>query len=437
MGKRPVDWKATREAVCAPPDAIREHFPDSRFVFAGDCGGRMGPEDVGSDETALGANGQFTHEFRHAADLGRPYRYVFEGDVEDVSRQRIAGRASFVVHPAPWYVGVMVPSYFIDQKTGLNTAIVAVSNEGKVVAGVPVEDLDQADSVAQRTGAPKGNGFYTWDTTREETQVGTWNVTSGAEPVPLQIPFSSGGYFELTAVARDQAGHVTRTLTSFYVLGEGYTAWERFDHNRITLVPERNTYRPGDSARIMIQSPWERATALLTTEREGVRTHRQFALTSSQQYVTVPITEDDIPNVYVSVLLVKGRTSAEAERRRWAPGSRKDGSDPGKPSFRLGYVELKVDDGSKRLSLAVNADKEEYRPANTAAVKVQVKDFRGSPASSEVTLWAVDYGVLSLTAFRTPDVLRSGVPREVAAGRERRQPAAAHQPSRSDAEGRR
>jgi uncharacterized protein YfaS (alpha-2-macroglobulin family) len=148
----------------------------------------------------------------------------------------------------------------------------------------------------------------------------------------------------------------------------------------------------------MIQSPWERAVALLTTEREGVRTHRQFQLTSSQQSITVPITEDDIPNVYVSVLLVKGRTKDDTPD---------DGSDPGKPSFRLGYVELKVDDGSKRLSLSVDADKEEYRPANTAAVKVQVKDSRGNPASSEVTLWAVDYGVLSLTAFRTPDVLRS------------------------------
>ncbi len=378
----------------------------------------MGPEDVGADENVLGANGQFTMNFDTSADLGRPYRYVFEGDVEDVSRQRIAGRASFVVHPAPWYVGVMVPSYFIDQKTGLGTAVVAVSNDGKVAAGVPVEiSIKQIQWHSVRRA--EGNGFYTWDTTREETQVGTWNVTSGAEPVPLQIPFSSGGYFELTAVARDQAGHVTRTLTSFYVLGEGYTAWERFDHNRITLVPERNTYRPGESARIMIQSPWERATALVTTEREGVRTHRQFALTSSQEYVTVPITEDDIPNVYVSVLLVKGRTSAEAARGdgppraealtggQGPPDQSNDGSDPGKPSFRLGYVELKVDDGAKRLSLSVNADKEEYRPANTAAVKVQVKDFRGAAASSEVTLWAVDYGVLSLTAFKTPDVLRS------------------------------
>ena len=36
-----------------------------------------------------------------------------------------------------------------------------------------------------------------------------------------------------------------------------------------------------------------------------------------------------------------------------------------------------------------------------------MKDRQGRGAASEVTLWAVDYGVLSLTAYPTPDVLRS------------------------------
>lgn len=397
MGKRPVKWRASREQLCGAPNAIREHFTDARFLFGGDCDYRSGSEEVGGAETMLGNDGQLSVNLDTKVDQGRPYQYTFEGDVEDASRQHIAGRASFVVHPAPWYIGLMLPSDFVDQKTGFDSAIVTVSNEGTIVPGVTVQvTLQQVQWRSVRRA--EGQGFYTWETTRDETEVGTWTVTTAEKAVPLSIPLTSGGYFRVTAEAKDEDGHRTRTTTSFYSLGDGYTAWERFDHNRITLVPEKSTYKPGEAARIMIQSPWERATALLTTEREGVRSRLQFELTSAQQYVTVPISEADIPNVYVSLLLVKGRTKDDTPD---------DGSDPGKPAFRLGYVELKVEDKTKRLSMTVVANKAEYRPANTAKVDVDVKDFRGNPATSEVTLWAVDYGVLSLTAFKTPDVLGS------------------------------
>src|SRR6185436_11658225 len=146
----------------------------------------------------------------------------------------------------------------------------------------------------------------------------------------------------------------------------------------------------------MIKSPWESATALLTTEREGVRTWTEFELTSTQQTITVPISEKEIPNFYVSVLILKGRTKKDPD---------KDGSDPGKPAFRLGYVELKVEDATKRLAVDVKANRDEFRPASKAKIEVNVKDAKGKPSQSEVTLWAVDYGVLSLTGYQTPDVL--------------------------------
>ena len=338
--------------MCSAPDSIREHFTDARFVFAGDCDGSMGHEEVGSAETVLDGNGQFTATMATDVAQGRPYQYTFEADVEDLSRQHIAGRATVIVHPAPWYIGVLAPSFFVDQRAGVQTSIVAVSNEGAVVPGVGVQvTLQQVQWNSVRRA--EGQGFYTWETTRTTKDIGTWTVTTAADPVPLSIALQTGGFFELTAVAKDGDGRSTTTKTSFYSLGTGYTAWERFDHNRINLVPEKNTYKPGDSARIMIQSPWERATALLTTEREGVRTRREFDLTSTQQYVTVPITEDDIPNLFVSVLLVKGRTKDDTPD---------DGSDPGKPSFRLGYTELKVEDASKRLTVGVTRQQNGVSP---------------------------------------------------------------------------
>ena len=276
----------------------------------------------------------------------------------------------------------------------------------------------------------EGNGFYTWETERKEVPSGEWHLTSATDPVPLTADLPAGGYYVLEARADAGQGRFTVTRESFYALGRGYTAWQRYDHNRIDLVAERSTYKPGDTARIMIQSPWEQATALVTTEREGIRTHRQFALTSTQQSIDVPITEDAIPNIYVSVLLVKGRTKPLAE-----PAKEDDPSDPGKPAFRLGYVQLAVEDTSKRLTVAVAANKEEYRPANTATVTLDVKDRQGRGTASEVTLWAVDYGVLSLTAFRTPDVLGVRLREEGAAGPHRGHAPEDHLPPRRHAEG--
>ncbi len=415
MGARPVTWNFTRSPLADAPSAVHAKFPDDRWLFVGWSEEEDGPRETGPlkrDETKLAQTGDRVLQLDTKPDAGIPYSYTLEGDVEDVSRQHIANRASITVHPAPWYVGVRRPAYFIDQKTGLKTEIVTVAPDGKVAAGVPVTvTLTQIQWSSVRRA--EGNGFYTWDTERKKVPAGSWTVTTADAPVPLEIPIPNGGYFILEARANADAGRFATTTTSFYALGDGYTAWARFDHNRIDLVPERKIYKPGETARIMIQSPWEKATALVTTEREGIRSHRQFALSSTQQSISVPIEDGDIPNLFVSVLLVKGRTNAPpapstSEAPAAGPSSpENDTSDPGKPSFRLGYVELKVEDASKRLTVAVSANKEEYRPGNAAKVTLDVKDHQSRGSASEVTLWAVDYGVLSLTAYRTPDILRS------------------------------
>jgi uncharacterized protein YfaS (alpha-2-macroglobulin family) len=399
MAGRPVRWKATRDVTYSAPPAVLERFLSDQWTFVGydpeDTS--RGPEEVAGREATLDRTGEVAVTIPTPLTAGKPFRYTLEAEVEDVSRQRIANRASLLVHPAPWYIGVKRVPYFVDQKGGLQTSIVAATPEGQPVAAVPVTvTLQQVQWNSVRRA--ESGGFYTWDTERRVVDVGSWKVTTADEPVPLSIPIPSGGSFLLTARAQDSDGRSTSTVTEFYGLGAGYTAWRRYDHNRIDLTPERQTYKPGDTARIMIQSPWEQATALLTTEREGVRTHRRFALTSTQQTITVPITEADIPNVYVSVLLVKGRTKIDAPE---------DGSDPGKPAFRLGYVEIAVEDASRRLTTTVTANRDEYRPAHDARVRVELRDAKGLPAVGEVTLWAVDYGVLSLTSFQTPDVLRS------------------------------
>jgi uncharacterized protein YfaS (alpha-2-macroglobulin family) len=405
MGDRDVKWSYSKSLVYDVPAAVTDRFPAGQFAFLGwddESDGSVRSAQISSETAQLDEKGLLELPLETQKDAGRPYDYTLEGEVTDVSRQKIAGRASITIHPAPWYIGVKQPSYFAEAGKGIDTEIIAPDLRGTLVAGVEVTvtlSRIQWNSVRQA----EGNGFYSWQTTRRKIPAGEWKVTTTTSPVALHIPVADGGEYQLVASASDGQGRSTKTYVYFYAVGAGYTAWARYDHNRIDLVPERATYKPGDSARIMIKSPWDRATALLTTEREGVRTSNEFELTSTQQTVTVPILETDIPNVFVSVLLVKGRTTQTPSET----AGEDEESDPGKPSFRLGYVELKVEDARKRLKVDVKANKTDYRPASKARIDVDVHDVDGKPAASEVTLWAVDYGVLSLTGYHTPDVLES------------------------------
>jgi alpha-2-macroglobulin len=403
MAGKPMRWTFRRERLWDVPAKITDRYPYNRYTFLGwdwddeeeDDGSGEAPPQEG--EAQLDAKGELKLSLDTQADAGWPYSYTLEGVVTDVTRQQIAGRMSKRVEAAPWYIGVKTLPYFAEAADGIDTEIVAVGHDGLAVAGVKVHvTLKRIQWTSVRKA--EGNGFYTWETERKEIDAGEWNITTDSKPKPLKIPLKEGGRYMLVAKAEDGKGRSTATRAGFYALGAGYTAWERFDHNRIELVPEKTIYKPGETARIMVKSPWESATALLTTEREGVRTWTPFQLTSTQQTIEVPITEQEIPNVFVSVVLIKGRTKQDPD---------KDGSDPGKPAFRLGYVELEVEDAAKRLAVDVKANRSEFRPATKAKIEVDVKDAEGRPAASEVTLWAVDYGVLSLTGYSTPDVLKS------------------------------
>ena len=291
------------------------------------------------------AAGELALDLPTKLDAGVPYVYTLEADVEDVSRQHIANRASVTVHPAPWYVGVRRPELLPRSEDRPE------DRADRDLAGRPDRgrraDRGQADAdpVEQRAPRRRQRLLHLGD----RAEAGARRLVDGDhardKPVPLNAPLPSGGYFELEATAREASGRFAVTRTSFYVLGAGYTAWERYDHNRIDLVADKPRYKPGDTARIMIQSPWEQATALVTTEREGIRSHRQFALTSTQQSVSIPVTEDGH-----SRRLRLGAADQGAQRGvpaeppteapKGGPYAIEDPSDPGKPAFRLGYVEL-------------------------------------------------------------------------------------------------
>lgn len=350
-------------------------------------GGRL----AGSGEGKLGPGGELAVE-QELAFAPFPQSGVLEGEVTDVTSQAIANRSSFLLHPAPVYIGIESGAYFTEAGKPFRTSLIAAAIDGTPVAGKAVRvELVRREwhSVQEK----QEGAYYRYRSEAVDTVVQTREVQSATGPLALEFPLAAAGYYLLRASYTDAPGRTVTSGFGFYCLGGGFVAWERYDHNRMDLVPEKKRYRPGETARILVKSPWPEAEGFLTVERTGVIHSRPLRLSGSVQVVEVPVGRDHIPEVFVSVLLAKGRSAEKLE----------GGVDVGKPTFRLGYARLEIVPDEVGLKVSVASDKSEYRPQEKVTVDLQVRQRDGRGASAEVTLYAVDYGVLSLTGYRLPD----------------------------------
>ncbi len=106
--------------------------------------------------------------------------------------------------------------------------------------------------------------------------------------------------------------------------------------------------------------------------------------------VRVPIETNDAPNVFVSVTLLRGYESSPKQFQM--------------PEYRFGYCPLRVENSDWLLQLTVRPSATDYRPGDTVQVVTEVADMGKHPvAGAEVTLYAVDEGILSLTGYELPD----------------------------------
>jgi uncharacterized protein YfaS (alpha-2-macroglobulin family) len=389
MGGASAEW--TARAVEVTPTI--EGFED--YVFSGDESqawwdwSMPSSELLADGEGTLDGDGALPFELEVApSEEPRTLDVELEVQVTDPARQVIVNRAHVRVHPAAFYVGLRATTGIAKAGEPAAVHLVSVFPDGEVATGVPVdvEIVRRQWDVVRQKGM---DGRWTWVSTVDDQPVDTQTVSTKAQPAKVTWTPESGGYYVVKATARDEAGRTTQGEMGVYVAGAG-ASWARSDANVVELVPDKRQYSPGDTAHILVKSPKPGLKALVTVEREVVMDQWVVDLPDQAGTIDVKLGDEAAPNLFVSVLLVEGAPPA-------------DSPDAGMPAHYLGYTELDVSAESNRLDVAVSTDKQTYQPGENVTVTVDV-ERQGKPAkNAHVVLYAVDYGVLSLTAYETPE----------------------------------
>lgn len=233
-------------------------------------------------------------------------------------------------------------------------------------------------------------GFYSYEHSTRYQALGELcaGKTNAKGTVACVLPSKIKGEVIVRVVAKDDQGRESFTRGELSTRDGG--DWDAAsDSDRIDLIADKKSYEPGETANIRVQMPFREGTALIAVEREQVLEWRTQVLTAANSIVKIPLKSNYGPNVFVSVLVVRGRVADPAETAL---------VDLAKPAYKLGITNLTVGTKGYALDVKVAADKAVYQTRDKATVKVVVKSVDGKPLAkgAEVAIAAVDEGLLAL-----------------------------------------
>lgn len=379
-------------------------------------GYRFGPRQGYDGRTALGSESGVIGDSGTANSSqlsgdekvqGMAYRYRFESTVTDAGGQAISASGSTLVHPAQFYIGlsgVKNISGFPKKGDNLDFDYILTTPEGEIPEAtlLPSESKNKKITVEllredwKQTRQVGLNGQLITRYVREMVQEEAKTIDMKNQGSFSVLPTKGGAYI-LRLTTQDNKGRSVVTERSFYVSGSDWSYYYSQDSQEITLISDKEQYKVGDTAQIMMQSPLPKGIYLVTVEREGIIKHELLNVNEPTRVIDVPIEEEYLPVVYVTV--------SSYSVRQGEPTHDYESQDMDKPKGYFGATALHVDTSSREMNISVEMDKPSYRPGEEATITLTAT-VEGRPVSgAELTLMAVDRGVIDLINYHVPDPL--------------------------------
>jgi alpha-2-macroglobulin len=340
---------------------------------------------IGKNDFTTDKEGRFTSRFTNL-DLPEYGTLIAEATVTDGDGMTVSGRTETTVSNRGWFPGTKLDNYFYDDGADVRAETIVLATNGEPLAGVKAryELTRRTWNTVRRLGS--GNVFY-YDSEMKEEKVANCEVVSALTPVSCALkPKGEGSYYiKITTAHQGKTG--PERSESFWVSGPNSWAWgPRNNHDRIDIKPEKASYEFGEKARFIVQSPYKSGEALVTVERYGVIRHEVVKFSGGFWTYELPLEDSAyVPGVYVSVVMLKGRSAEKFE----------GGVDLGRPSFKMGYAQIQVSRQPTILKVEAKTAAR-FSPGDEVEVSLNVKDWKGRAVDGELAVTVVDDAVLQL-----------------------------------------
>ena len=252
------------------------------------------------------------------------------------------------------------------------------------------------NSVLQASDFSQGSAKYVTqviDETVEERP-----VLSTADVQHLHFDAREAGVYIVEVEAADRIGRKQTLRVDLFMGGDTPVTWAAPPSQTIAVSTDKDAYAPGETATLVIQSPFQTARALaIVEEPEGRFRYDWVDIANGFGRYAVPIRKPQMPRLAVHFLVMRGRLPDSGV----APAAP---FDQGKPVTLAATKWVTVTPVQHRVEVTLESPRS-ARPGEEIEVVLKLADVDKHPLAGAAVFWMVDQAVLSLAKEQPLDPL--------------------------------
>jgi hypothetical protein len=360
-----------------------------------------GPGPIIKRETIkTDATGKASLTFDTPQDSGQDLEYRIEARVTDASRREITGsgtarvtRERYYVYPEPAHnlyrpqdkVSVNFKAQDANDQPVQTEGIVKVTRDrwyevwlapdGHEVKGAELMQWQNRNAIFPPMPAPGNQPWRLKFRGYEHDAILTQTVKTDTNgEAELTFTPERDGYYrvawssEETADTNGPPGPPVTAETTVWVATTATTELG-YRHGGMEIVVDKDTFRTGQTAPVMLSVPTSDRYVLFTVEGESLLSYQLVHVTGTVKLIELPIEEKHVPNIFLSAELVSDRQIFEDTK------------------------EVVVPPTKNFLTVNVKSDREQYQPQEPGTFTITTLDDQGKPVPAEVSFGLVDEAV--------------------------------------------
>ncbi|MCI0416561.1 MG2 domain-containing protein [bacterium] len=341
--------------------------------------------------------GKATVTFDTPRNSQQDFEYRVEARVTDASRREITANEAVRVTRQRYYVYPRPDHYlyspqdkvtFRIQTLDANSQLVPakgsvkltrdywyeiwINPEGKEISGKELQEIRDKIGVFPPTPPVPGPGQKQWTLKfrgYEHDEIFTRIVnTDGKGKAELTFTPEKEGYYRLAWKDEEKTRQPVTAETTVWVV-TGKTTELGYRPGGVEIIVDKDTFRAGEKAPVMIGVPSNDRYVLFSTEAEDFYSYQLVHVTGSVKLVELSIEEMHVPNFYLSAAMIDNY------------------------QLFLDTEQVIVPPVNQFLEVQVKPDQDVYQPQQSGTLTVTTRDAKGMPVSAEVALGMVDESV--------------------------------------------